>query len=116
MAKKIAFGTILTVIVLIVILNQLPSSDVTDSKSAIKNAQQGLVTDKIIDAEGEVINTLGDQAIDSACKNGASQGCFMIVRNVNTIGIAFTILIYGLIIAGIIGAVIFVARAIQSLI
>ena len=114
MAKAVTLGGIFTVIVLIVVLGQLPSGDVTDSKSAIKNAQQGLATDMVIKAEGNVIETVGDQAIESACKDGASQGCSTTTTSITMTGIAFAILIVGLILAGVIGFTKFVMNLIES--
>ena len=100
MAKTNTLTVIFAVIVLAVALGSLPSGDVTDSKSAVKNTQKGLVTDTVVKAGGEVIETTGELAIDSACKNGSSQGCSTAVSTFSIVGILFAVLIISIIIAG----------------
>lgn len=114
MAKAVTLGGIFIAIVLIAVLYQLPSGDVTDSKSAIKNAQQGLAMDTVVKAEGEIIKTVGDQAIESACKNGSSQGCSTTVSSINLIAVAFVVLIIVIIAVGIIGFAKWIMNVIES--
>jgi hypothetical protein len=114
MSKAITLTGILIVLVLIVVLGQIPSGDVTDSKSAIKNAKQGLVTDTVVKAGGEAIQMTGNQAVDLACKDGASQGCSTTTTSVNMIGIVFTMGVIAIIIAGIIGLIKFTINVLES--
>ncbi len=114
MAKGITLGGILAIVIVIIILGQLPSGDVTDSKSAIKNAKQGIATDTVVKAGGEIIDTVGDQAIDSACSNGSSQACSTTTTSVNMVGVAFAVFVIGVIIAGVIGLIKFAVNVIES--
>ena len=114
MAKTITFGGII-VVVLLIAFSSLPSGDVTDSKSAIKNTQKGLATDTVVKAGGEVIETTGQLAINSACRDGASQGCSTTTTTINWIGVIFAIFVVGLFIAGIYGAIKFGMKLLESI-
>ena len=78
------------------------------------NAEEGFATDTVIKAEGKIIETVGDQAIESACRNGLSQGCSTTVSSINLTVIAFAVVIVGIVLAGIIGLVKFVMNVIES--
>ncbi|MDH5463943.1 MAG: hypothetical protein OEW49_06505 [Nitrosopumilus sp.] len=114
MVNAVTLTGIFTVIVLIIALNQLPNGDVSDSKSAVKNAQKGLVTDTIVKVGEETMEVTGNQAIDSACRDGPSQSCSVTTNSVNMIGVVFSILIIGLIISAIIGAAKFMMNILES--
>ena len=114
MAKAITGGAIFTVIVLIVLFTSLPGGDVVDSKSAATSAQQNIATDTVVKTGGAVINTLGDQAINSSCKDAASQACSTVTTTVNMAGIAITVLAATLIVSGILGAVKFVMNVVEN--
>jgi hypothetical protein len=114
MIKRASVITIFTVIVLFIAFGSTPDENVTDSKSAIKNAQQGLATDTVVKAGGEVIENIGNQAIDSACRDGASQRCSTTTTSVNLIGVAFGIIIVGIVITAIIGFAKFIMSVLES--
>lgn len=114
MIKRASIIIIFTVIIIFFAFGGTPDENVTDSKSVIKNVKQGFVTDTVIKAGGEVIDTIGNQAIDSACSNGSSQTCARTTATINTIGVAFAILVIVIIIAGIIGFAKFIMNLIES--
>jgi len=116
MSKTIG-GTILTfaiVVILFLTLGTTPDETVTSPTSAVNSAKQGLATDTVIDAGGQAIKQTGELAINSACKDGSSQGCSVATNTVTMTGIAFTIMVYGIIVAGIIGVAKFALSFIQS--
>ena len=89
-------------------LAQLPSEDVTDSKSVVKNAQQGLVTDTVVSAGGDAIGIVGEYAIDSACNNDSSQNCASTTSLVSVGEFVGGMLVVGLFVGGVIGTIEFV--------
>ncbi len=95
-------------------LGTMPSGDVTDSKSAIKNAGDGIATDAIVKAGSEAIEITGNQAIESSCKEGSSQSCSTTVASVNWIVITFAVLIIAIIVVGIIGFAKWIMNVIES--
>ncbi|MCV0410766.1 hypothetical protein [Nitrosopumilus sp.] len=115
MSKKIGITTIVVVMILFFALGSTPDETVTDTNSAIKNAKQNVATDVVIDAGGQAIDQTGKLAVDSACKNGPSQGCTTATNSVNLIGIAFAIMILGIIIVAIYGVARFILSMLESL-
>lgn len=110
MSKKIALGPIVGILIIAVLLAQLPSEDVTDSKSAVKNAQRGLVTDTVVSAGGDAIGIVGEYAIDSACNNDFSQNCASTTSLVSIGESVKGVLWVGLFIGGVIGTIKFVSN------
>lgn len=115
MKKIVTFSGIFTAVILLIAFGSTPNGDITDSKSAVKNTQQGLLVDKVVKAGGGAIETTGKLAVESACKNGSSQGCSIAISSFNIVGILFAVLIIGIIIAGVIGAIKFGIKLIETI-
>ena len=114
MAKQITISGILAAVIIMIALGTLPSGDVTDSKSTIKNTGDSIATDAVVKAGGDAMKISGEHAIESACKNGSSQGCSTATSSVNLIGVLFTVLVIVIIIVGVIGLAIFVKKVFES--
>jgi hypothetical protein len=100
---KITIGGIFTAIILLIIFSQLPSGDMTDSVSTIKNVQQNLVMDTAVNAGGQAINDLSEQLIDNACRDTDSISCHNIKKTASMIALTWMIVIVAVIIDGLIG-------------
>lgn len=114
MTKQITIPGIIVAVIIMVTLFTLPNGDVTDTKSAIKNAREGYATDTIVNAGSEAIEITGKQAIESACSNGPSQSCSTTVSSINLIAVVFVVLIIVIIVVGIIGFAKWIMNVIES--
>ena len=98
---------------LLIIFSQLPSEDVTDSKSAVKNAQQNIATDVVIDASDQAINQLSNQSVNNACKDPNSTSCNNAKNSTKMIGLVWIIFVFGIIIEGLVGFSKWIIRTIE---
>ena len=114
MKKEISISTIVIALILFVAFNNPPDETVTSPKTAIKNTQEGLVTDKVLDVEGKAIEMAGNQALELACRDGTSQACSNTTTSLSIISIAFAILVIGLIIVGVFGFAKWIMNVIES--
>jgi len=114
MTRKITIPGIITIFILFLAFSVLPNENTTDTKSSIKNAEESYKTDVVIDTSKQVIENVGNQALETSCKNGSSQACQNTNFGLAIISIVFVILIIGLLVVGIIGVAKWVINLIEQ--
>lgn len=98
---KITISGIIAIVILFAVFSALPNDKTTDTKSVITNAEESYKTDKITDVGQKVIDQTGNQAIQTACKNGSSQACSTTYNSITMLSIAWTIFVVGLFVGSI---------------
>lgn len=115
MTKKITIPGIITVIIFLYVISALPNETTTDSKSAVKNAAESYKTDKAISATQEVVNQVGNQAIETSCKDGTSQACTTAHSTQDMSSATLGIILFAIFVAAVIGFARWIIMAINSL-
>lgn len=115
MIKKVTISGIITVIIFLYVISALPNETTTDSKSAVKNAEESYKTDKTISATQEVVNQVDNQAIETSCKDGTSQACNTTRSTLNITSIVFGIFLIAIAAVAVIGFARWIILAISSL-
>lgn len=113
MAKQVTIPGILAAIIIMIALSTLPSGDVTDSKSAVQNAKENYATDTMIDASGQVMDQVAEQALTNSCDNPDSIACTNTKSSISIVSIVWVIFIAAIVIDGLIGFSKWILRTVE---
>jgi len=114
--KKVTIPGIIAVIIFLYVISALPNETTTDSKSAIRNAEESYKTDKAISATQEVVNQVGNQAIETSCNDETSQACNTTHSTLNITSLVLGIFLVAIAIISVIGFAKWIIMAISSFI
>lgn len=110
---KTTFGGIFVGIVVLIALGTLPNHNSMDTNSAVQNAKESYATDTMIDASGQVMDQIAEQALTNSCDDPNSRSCANTKSSISIISIVWVIFIAVIVIEGLVGFSKWIVRTVE---
>lgn len=110
---KTTLGGIFVGIVMLIALGTLPNHNSMDADSAVHNAKESYAADTMIDASGQVMGQVAEQALTNSCDDPNSRACANTKSSISIISIVWVIFIAVIVIDGLIGFSKWILRTVE---